>query len=182
MDTPAEILKKPYARLIVPETDGTYRAEIAEFPGCIASGDTAAGALASLEEVAEGWLTAVTARGQPVPEPVENLEFSGKLVLRLAKSLHATATYAAKRDGISLNQYIVTALAMYVGQGTQADTGRQVATMSLPQGFEVVQLIVSRQCDQIVQASTALGAAFGKPFAPIWENMSISTGIRTPHN
>ena len=30
----AEYLKAPYGRVVVPESDGTFRAEITEFPGC----------------------------------------------------------------------------------------------------------------------------------------------------
>jgi predicted RNase H-like HicB family nuclease len=36
-----------YGRVVVPESDGTFRAEIIEFPGCIAVGDTAGEALGS---------------------------------------------------------------------------------------------------------------------------------------
>src|ERR1700730_19134426 len=86
-----EYLKKPYGRVVVPESDGTFRAEIIEFPGCIATGDTAAEALASLENVAESWLEATIARGQHVPEPIEGGGFSGKLVVRLGRDLHRRA-------------------------------------------------------------------------------------------
>src|SRR5882762_8764153 len=77
---PSEYLKRPYGRVVVPESDGTFRAEIMEFPGCIATGDTAAKALTSLEIVAESWLEATIARGLHVSEPMEGGRFSGKLV------------------------------------------------------------------------------------------------------
>src|SRR5690348_11474643 len=96
---PKQYLKQPYARVVIPEEDGSFRAEILEFPGCIAVGDTAPEALAQLEEVAESWLEATLARGQVVPEPMENLGYSGKFVLRLPKSLHKKATQAALREG-----------------------------------------------------------------------------------
>jgi predicted RNase H-like HicB family nuclease len=115
MASPAEILRKPYARIVVPDEDGSFVAEIQEFPGCIAVGDTAAEALSNLHEVAESWLETTLARGQSIPQPIEDPEFSGKLVLRLSRSLHERAARAAKRDGVSLNQYIGTALAVYVG-------------------------------------------------------------------
>jgi predicted HicB family RNase H-like nuclease len=111
----AEILRRPYARVIVPEPDGTFRAEIVDFPGCIASGDTQADALAALENVAASWLEATLERKQAIPEPSETVEFSGRLVLRLPKALHAKAAYAAKREGVSLNQFIVTSVAEQVG-------------------------------------------------------------------
>lgn len=115
VSTPAEILKRPYHRVVVPDESGLFGAEIAEFPGCLAVGDTAADALANLEEVAEGWLLGVIERKQPIPAPSEEPEYSGKLVLRLSKSLHESAANAAERDGVSLNSFIVTALARYVG-------------------------------------------------------------------
>jgi len=112
---PTEYLKRPYSRVVIPESDGTYRSEILEFPGCIASGDTAAQALANLENVAESWLEAVLARAQFVPEPLEENEFSGKLVLRLAKSIHQKAAKAARHDGVSLNTFIANCVAEQLG-------------------------------------------------------------------
>jgi predicted RNase H-like HicB family nuclease len=112
---PMEILKKPYARMVVPDTDGTFTAEIVEFPGCIAVGDTAAEALSNLDEVAVDWIAATLEQGQDIPEPMEAAGFSGKLVLRMPKGLHKRATLWAERDGVSLNQFIVTCVAEQVG-------------------------------------------------------------------
>jgi predicted RNase H-like HicB family nuclease len=112
---PNEYLKKPYARLVLPEEDGSFRAEIVEFPGCIATGDTASEALAALEEVAFAWLQAALAKGQRIPEPMENSQFSGKFVLRLSRGLHRRAALVAEREGISLNQFIATAVATHIG-------------------------------------------------------------------
>jgi predicted RNase H-like HicB family nuclease len=111
----AEYLKRSYSRVVIPESDGTYRGEILEFPGCLASGDTAAETLSNLESVAESWIESVLARGQSVPEPFEENEYSGKLVLRLAKSIHQKASRAARRDGVSLNTLISNCVAEHVG-------------------------------------------------------------------
>ena len=113
--TLTEYLKKPYGRVVVPEADGTFRAEIIEFPGCIAVGDTAAEALAALEDVAYSWLETTIAKKQHIPEPIENVRFSGKLVIRLPKILHKKATHMAAREGVSLNQFIVSSVAEQVG-------------------------------------------------------------------
>jgi predicted RNase H-like HicB family nuclease len=115
-DRTAAYLRRPYARIVIPEIDGTYRGEILEFPGCIATGDTPAETLDSLEEVAAAWLAAALAQNQPIPEPAENTEFSGRLVLRMPKSLHKKAAQLAGRDGVSLNQFIVTSLAEQIGE------------------------------------------------------------------
>jgi len=124
----AEYLKKPYGRTVVPESDGTFRAEIIEFPGCIATGETASEALANLENVAASWLEATLARGQRIPEPIENVGFSGKLVVRLPKTLHKKAAHMAARDGISLNQFIVSSVAERVGARSSNAPVGQVQT------------------------------------------------------
>jgi antitoxin HicB len=109
-------LRQPYARIVIPEADGTYRGEILEFPGCIATGETSEAALAELEEVARDWLHSALHQGIEIPNPLENHEYSGRLVLRLPKSLHKKAARLAEWDGVSLNQFILTSLASYIGQ------------------------------------------------------------------
>ena len=114
---PADYLKRPYTRLVVPEEDGSFRGEILEFPGCIVLGETPARAYELLEEVAESWIESALARKQSIPEPMGNDDFSGKLVLRLPRQLHRKAAIAAERDGVSLNTYITSAVAISVGEG-----------------------------------------------------------------
>jgi len=112
---PGAYLKLPYSRVVVPEDDGTFRAEILEFPGCIATGDTEVDALAALKDVALSWLESVVAMGKAVPEPMETLQYSGKLVLRMPKTLHRKAACTAEREGVSLNQFIVSSVAEQIG-------------------------------------------------------------------
>jgi len=131
-DDAASYLRRPYARVVIPESDGTYRGEILEFPGCIATGDTPAEALEALEEVAAEWLEAALERGQSIPEPVENNEFSGRLVLRMPKSLHKKAARIAERDGVSLNQFILMSLAEQIGE--QAHPRHQITFSTVASG------------------------------------------------
>jgi predicted RNase H-like HicB family nuclease len=111
----AALLKKPYARVVVPEIDGSFTAEILEFPGCVASGDTPADALANVEDVALDWIAATLEQGQDIPEPLDHANYSGKLVVRMTKGLHKRAARWAEREGVSLNQFIVTSIAEQVG-------------------------------------------------------------------
>lgn len=111
-----EVLKQPYARLVTPDADGSFFAEVVEFPGCFATGATAAEALQNLEGVAVDWINAAVAQGQDIPEPMEANDFSGKLVLRMTKGLHKRSALWAEREGVSLNQFIVTCLAEAVGE------------------------------------------------------------------
>jgi predicted RNase H-like HicB family nuclease len=65
------MLSRPYIRQAVLDTDGSYFAQIVEFPGCFATGDTKAEALARLEDVAESWIMAALSQGQTIPSPSE---------------------------------------------------------------------------------------------------------------
>lgn len=154
--SPKDILRKPYHRVVVPDEDGSFSAEISEFPGCIAVGETGVDALSMLEEVAESWLEVALANNQEIPQPAEELEYSGKTVLRFAKSLHRQAANAAKREGVSLNQFIVTALAMHVGMIEAV----RPATIGLPtyNFFNVMT-----QPNQSIMLVSALGQ--GGPYA-----------------
>ena len=109
-------LKQPYSRLLIPdEESGTYTAQILEFPGCIAQGDTVNEAYERLEKAASAWIQTVLDLGQDVPPPASIYEYGGKVALRLPKSLHRQVANAAERDGTSLNQFIVAAVAEKVG-------------------------------------------------------------------
>lgn len=120
--TPEEYLRSPYARILMPEDDGTYSAEILEFPGCFAQGDTPAEAYADLEEAARNWIAAALEHEQEIPKPTVNQARSGRLALRLPRSLHHQAARLAERDGSSLNQFVVTSVASRVGAEEFAET------------------------------------------------------------
>lgn len=141
---PSEYLKRPYGRVVVPEPDGTFRAEIMEFPGCLATGNTAAEALTSLEAVATSWLEATVARGLQVPEPIgAESSHSGKLVTRLGRDLHRRAAHFAAAQGISLNQFIVSSVAERVGMLARPATPR-VSSIAL-------RAVVNVQAEYMVQ-------------------------------
>lgn len=161
-----DILNKPYARMVIPDPEGWFSAEIVEFPGCIAMGDTAAEALENLEEVAADWIGAALAQGQHIPEPLDAAGYSGKLVLRMPKSLHQKAALYAERDGVSLNQFIVTCLAEHVGVRAQ-------------------RMTLSAQSMQTIYAPLLLAnvAVVGHPFSPSHQSAtSIGPTAIVPSN
>jgi antitoxin HicB len=112
-----DYLKLPYTREILPDFElGGFTALIREFPGCVTQGETVAEAYEYLEDAAFSWIEAALALGQDIPQPCSDGEFSGKFALRLPRSLHRKASMAAKHDGVSLNQFILTAVAENVGE------------------------------------------------------------------
>lgn len=52
----------------------------------------------------------------PIPFPAPSCEFSGRVTLRLPKSLHAKISRIAAQEDISVNQYLVAAVAYYAGE------------------------------------------------------------------
>lgn len=96
-------------------SDKSYFAEIEELPGCMTEGDTKEEALAMIDDAKNAWLEIALEKNLPIPEPTKN-EFSGKLNVRLPKSLHRMLVYKAKQEGVSLNTLISTTLSSTVYQ------------------------------------------------------------------
>ncbi len=115
MMKPEDYLQLRYTRQIVQEDDGSWRAEITEFPGCFAAGDTDVEALTALADVAYAWVESMLATDQAIPSPAEENDYSGRLVLRMGKTLHQKAARCADVDGVSLNMFITNCLAECVG-------------------------------------------------------------------
>jgi antitoxin HicB len=113
-DIPAEVerLKAlPYTRELLPNEDGTWFARIVEFAGCMTEGDTQEEALRMLDDAMTDWLTAKLEDGDPVPAPMAPENFPGKFLVRMTRSLHRDLARRAEREGVSLNQYVVSKLA-----------------------------------------------------------------------
>lgn len=51
----------------------------------------------------------------PAAEPQETQDYSGEFTMRVPRSLHRDLVRAAERDGVSLNQFALAALARAVG-------------------------------------------------------------------
>lgn len=114
--TPEEILRLPYERVLIPEEEGGFSANIAEFEGCFAQGETADEALSALHDTALEWIQAELEDNKEIPKPWIDQQASGKLLLRLPKSLHQTVIRLARREGVSVNQYLVSKIAAATSQ------------------------------------------------------------------
>src|SRR3989304_3764734 len=108
-------LRKPYARVIIPDDEGRYAAQVLEFPGCYSEGESPEEAYKNLEEAAQNWIESALAQSFPIPPPFATQGYSGTISLRLPKSLHRRAAECAHRDGVSLNQFLVAAIASRLG-------------------------------------------------------------------
>jgi len=109
--------KLPYTAIVEQWDDGEgpyWVARIAELPHCLIHADTPEEAIKEIQEVKMDWIKSNLERGLPIPEPRPR-KYSGQIRLRISPSLHKLLTYRAETEGMSLNQYMATALATSVG-------------------------------------------------------------------
>jgi len=107
----------PYNVIVEQWDDGEglyWVARIAELPHCLIHADTPEEAVKEIQEVKMDWIKSNLGRGLPIPEPRPR-KYSGQIRLRISPSLHKLLTYRAEMEGMSLNQYMATSLAISVG-------------------------------------------------------------------
>lgn len=109
----------PYQIVIEKWDDGRgpyYVARMLEFPDCMMTGKTPEEALKELESVKREWIETNLELGNTMPEPLSTRKYSGNIVLRIPASLHEALARAARIEGISLNQYMVSVLSGAIGR------------------------------------------------------------------
>jgi antitoxin HicB len=96
------------------DEDNGYIAIAPDLPGCCAIGDDEASAIREAHDAIAAWVKAAKAAQRPLPEPtppIDDAGYSGKFLMRVPRSLHGKLARSAKREGVSLNQYVLTLLA-----------------------------------------------------------------------
>ena len=90
------------------DDDGpAWTAQLVEFPGCEARGDTEAEALAGVRLEMARWIDDALANDRPIPSPRAANAYSGRLLVRMPPTLHADLARTADREKVSLNTLIV---------------------------------------------------------------------------
>ena len=149
-----------YPVTIHTDPDGGYVAEIEELPGCMTQAETFDEAFRAIENARQLWIKTAYDEGQDIPLPRNMEEYGGKFLARIPKSLHRALALAAKREGVSLNQYVTSLLASGVYgdvMATQinailAEMGRTIwlplspfGTKGLPLEYDEFKFIVTRE-------------------------------------
>jgi len=101
---------------------GGWLAHVPELKGYLADGDTPDEAYAELKEVLDIWLEVAKAEGKSIAKPAyhEEIVYSGRIGLRLPKNLHRILSEQAEKEGVSLNQYMVSLLSYNAGRYEQS--------------------------------------------------------------
>lgn len=95
---------------------GGYLISYPDFSECISDGETVEEAITNGHDALVATITALEAKGFPVPAPNSGGVASGKFVARVPKTIHAQLTARAKAEGVSLNSLVLTFLAEGLGR------------------------------------------------------------------
>jgi antitoxin HicB len=112
--SPEQYIGLPYHLMLVRDNEDKgkpWTASVEELPGCTSRGKTSEEALSGIEAAMASWISTALEEGREVPEPKSATTHSGRLLLRMPRTLHADLTRASEREGVSLNQFITDVLA-----------------------------------------------------------------------
>jgi predicted RNase H-like HicB family nuclease len=117
-------LRKDYPILLLRDPgSGAFTAELPDWPGCVSDGETIQELMENLDDARRTWVEDCIERGIEVPEPGARSTYSGKFLLRVPKAVHGRLAHLAEREGVSLNQYVLSILAEHIGyQEAQRET------------------------------------------------------------
>ena len=90
--------------------------QIEDLPGCYAQGETLEEAKEMIEIARRMWMESAYEDGWDIPLPRTERQYSGKFNVRAPKDLHRKLDQLAEREGVSLNQFLVSTLSMAVGE------------------------------------------------------------------
>lgn len=117
----------PYRISVVRDHENTagqeWTAQAEDLPGCQAHGESAEEAIRGIDAAIEEWIEDALAKGREVPDPRTPASYSGRLMLRMPRSLHAELSGAAEREGVSLNQFIASSLDRALASSAAATGG-----------------------------------------------------------
>jgi predicted HicB family RNase H-like nuclease len=99
-----------FQKIVEDDGETYYRITIPRLPGLNAYGETIDEGLQELQAAKKAWFTSCLQRKVPIPEPHKRY-YSGKILVRMPKSLHAHLAEEADEEDVSLNSLIVSKLA-----------------------------------------------------------------------
>lgn len=105
-----DYLSLQYRLDVIAAPEGGYVLDYPDLPGCMTQVESFDEVAHAAEEIRHLWIETQFEDGDPIPLPTYPEEYSGKFNLRLPRSLHRRLAESAEREGVSLNQYVVTLL------------------------------------------------------------------------
>ena len=112
------------------EDGGGFLATVPSLPGCMSDGETQEEALINVRDAIKCWLETAEELGREIPLEdgyKSEDDYSGKLSLRIPKSLHKQVTDISSKEGCSINQLIM----MYISMGVGCEFGKKQVNITL---------------------------------------------------
>ena len=94
------------------DEDQAHIASCLELPSVMAHGSSARKALAKIEEAVVAAIEWMQEEGEPIPEPLGTKQYKGNLTLRVPADMHRRLAIRAAEEGVSINQYILSRIAL----------------------------------------------------------------------
>ena len=111
-------MRLPYPIEVVTSEEG-YFARVEDLPGCTAQADNLEDLWSAVGQAKRAWVEDALNSQKRIPKPRETEEnlkqYSGRILVRMPRSLHAELARRARLEGVSLNHFIITSLARAVG-------------------------------------------------------------------
>lgn len=134
-----------------------YSAMIRELLGLKVYGDSYEEVLSEVEEAKEAWFEANLEMGREIPEPLTTTGVSGRVTLRMTKSLHLELKKRASDEGVSLNPMITE----LITKGLKADLSEKML-QTIEQLRKDNEKLLDQNCELIRQLNV-LNAVHKKP-------------------
>jgi predicted HicB family RNase H-like nuclease len=128
-------------KLVTLEEGEHFEAVVAELPDLVEYGETYVQAYSLAVDSISTLREAALEHGHVFPEPMPSQaldEFSGRVTLRMSKSLHASVSKLADREGVSLNSWIVEAISARAGAGVSISAVESAYRAETVPTFKVV--------------------------------------------
>jgi predicted HicB family RNase H-like nuclease len=141
-------------KLVTLEEGEHFEAVVAELPDLVEYGETYDQAYSLAVDSISTLREAALEQGRAFPEPMPSQaleEFSGRVTLRMSKSLHASVSKLADREGVSLNSWIVEAISGRAGAGVSIVAVENAYRAESVRAFKVV---FSKALGALAQATT----------------------------
>lgn len=103
-------------RRIIDNNGACFEARIRELPDVAEYADSYEEAYALAIDAIETTAQVLAEQGRSMPVPVrDENDFSGRITLRLPRTLHRNLSFIAREEGVSLNQLLASVLSLYAG-------------------------------------------------------------------
>ena len=110
-------------RRVIEEGEACFEARVRELPDVVEYADSHEEAYELAIDTIETTEEALKENGRAMPQPLAPADdFSGRITLRVPRTLHRALVSLAEDEGVSLNQQIVAVLSYYVGVQTPTRT------------------------------------------------------------